>query len=116
MDLDGARAFASAWVDAWNRHDLEAILDHYADPPAHTSPLVVERLGRADGTIRDRAELAAYFARGLASTPPLRFELVDVLPGVSSVAVVYRNHRGRTVVEVMVLDDRGKVVRSLVHG
>ncbi len=115
MNLDAARAFADEWVDAWNRHDLAAILAHYADPPEHASPLIVERLGRADGTIRDRAELEAYFRRGLEGSPPLCFELLDVFPGVSSVALLYRNHRGNTVLEVMDLDDRARVTRSTVH-
>lgn len=115
IDLARARAFADAWIAAWNRHDLEAILSHYADPPEHCSPLVVERLGRSDGTIRDAAELRAYFAAGLAATPPLAFELIDVVPGVASLAVVYRNHRGRTVVEVMVLDADSKIAKTLVH-
>jgi hypothetical protein len=110
-----ARAFAEEWVEVWNRHDLEGIMAHYADPPAHTSPLIVERLGKSDGTIRDAGELRDYFARGLASDPPLRFELIDVFPGVHSVAVLYRNHRHRTVVEVMELGPDGRVVRSVVH-
>lgn len=110
-----ARTFAEAWCDAWNRHDLEEVLSHYADPPAHTSPLVVERLGRADGTIRDSAELRDYFRRGLEATPPLRFELIDAFESIDGVAVLYRNHRGKTVVETMQLDAAGKVARSCVY-
>lgn len=112
---DEARAFAKAWVGAWNSHDIEAILSHYADPPEHTSPLVAERLARPDGTIRSLAELRAYFQRGLEGAPPLHFELLDVFPGVSSVAVLYRNQRGKTVLEVMYLDQHTKVTRSIVH-
>jgi hypothetical protein len=115
VNLDDARAFAKAWVNAWNSHDIEAILSHYADPPEHTSPLIVERLGRADGTIRSLAELRVYFQRGLEGTQPLHFDLLDVFPGVSSVAVLYRNQRGKTVLEVMCLDQHTKVTRSIVH-
>lgn len=115
LNLEGSRAFAEEWVDAWNRHDLDAIVSHYADPPEHSSPLIVERLGQPDGTIRSTEELRAYFQRGLESAPPLRFELLDVFPGVSSIAVLYRNHRERTVLEVMFLDTRNKVTRSVVH-
>jgi hypothetical protein len=115
VNLKESRAFAEDWVDAWNRHDLDAIVSHYADPPEHSSPLIVERLGRADGTIRSAEELRAYFQRGLEGAPPLRFELLDVFPGVSSVAVLYRNHRGKTVLEVMYLDAQNKVTRSTVH-
>jgi hypothetical protein len=115
IGIEQARDFANEWVSAWNAHDIEAILSHYADPPEHCSPLVVERLGRADGTIRDRAELGAYFLGGLQRHPPIRFELIDVFPGVASVAVLYRNHLARTVVEVMHLDASRKIVRTVVH-
>src|SRR5262245_48004117 len=31
MNQERALAFAEAWVDAWNRHDLERVLAHYAE-------------------------------------------------------------------------------------
>ncbi|HEX7928254.1 MAG TPA: hypothetical protein VF678_11730, partial [bacterium] len=78
-------------------------------------PLVVQRLGRADGTIRTRAELRSYFAVGVAPGSLLRFELLEAIPGVSSVAIRYRNHRGQTVVEVMRLNAEHQADRVVVH-
>lgn len=115
MTAAQAREFAQDWHEAWNRHDLEAILAHYADPLEFTSPLVVQRLSRADGTIRNLAELRAYFAVGLAPGSTLRFELLEAIPGVDSVALRYRNHRGQTVIEVMHRNAAGKVDRVMVH-
>lgn len=115
MDQGKADAIAAEWVAAWNAHDLERVLSHYADPLEFTSPLVVERLGRADGTVRTKAELRGYFAVGLAPGTDLHFELLDVLPGVDSVTLYYRNHRGRTVAETMFLDARGQVRKAAVH-
>ena len=99
----------------WNSHDLDAILSHYADELEFTSPLVVERLGRADGTVLSKAELKSYFAIGLAAGSNLEFELVDVLPGVASMVLYYRNHRGRTVAETMFFNAAGKVDKVAVH-
>ena len=104
MDQQEAEAIATEWIAAWNAHDVERILAHYADPLEFTSPLIVERLGRPDGTIRTKDELRGYFTTGLEAGPALRFELLDVLPGVSSVTLYYRNHRGRTVAETMFLN------------
>jgi len=115
IDLAKAKEFATGWIAAWNRHDLDAILGHYADALEFTSPLVVERLGRADGTIRDKAELRAYFSPSLRPDSKLRFEPIDVLAGVSSVTLVYRNHRDQIVAETMELDDAGRAVRVTVH-
>ena len=110
-----ASELARAWVRAWNDHDLDAILSHYAEPLRFTSPLVVTRLGRADGTLRSKAELRAYFAQGLDAQRALRFELEAVLPGVDSLALCYRNHRGQSVVEVMRLNGDGLVDQVMVH-
>ncbi len=115
MTPEAARAAAQDWVDAWNAHDLERILRHYADPLEFTSPVVVQRLGRADGTIRSREELRGYFAVGVAPGSALRFELLEVLPGVDSMALRYRNHRGQAVIEVMHLNGSGQADRVAVH-
>jgi hypothetical protein len=77
--------------------------------------VVVKRLGRADGTLCSREELRAYFAQGLDAQPALRFELDAVLPGVDSLALCYRNHRGQSVVEVMRLNGDGLVDQVMVH-
>ena len=77
MSPEAARAAAQEWIEAWNAHDLERILSHYADPLEFTSPLVVQRLGRADGTIRSREELRDYFAVGVGAGSPLHFDLLE---------------------------------------
>ena len=115
ISLEKAREIADRWINDWNSHDLEAIASHYADELEFTSPLVVERLGRADGTIRSKTELKSYFAMGLAGGPELKFELVDVVPGVASVVLYYRNHRGRIVAETMFFNAAGEVAKVAVH-
>jgi ketosteroid isomerase-like protein len=45
IDPDTARRVAGEWFDAWNRHDLEAVLGHYADDVEFTSPFAVELAG-----------------------------------------------------------------------
>jgi len=110
-----ARRVAGAWIEAWNSHNLEEILSHYADGVVFTSPVAVRRMNLPDGTVRGKAQLRDYFGKGLKTQPPPRFELLDVLVGVDSVAVVYRNQRGQRVVEAMHLDARGQVYRAVVH-
>ena len=115
IDLAKAREFAAEWIAAWNSHDLEAILGHYADGLEFTSPLVVSRLKRPDGTIRTKSELRQYFLASVGPDSKLRFELIDVLAGVSSVTLVYRNHRDQIVAETMSQDAAGRANRVLVH-
>ena len=86
-----ARAVAQEWVEAFNAHDLERILSHYADSVELKSLLATKLLNDPAGTVRGKPALRAYFAKGLAAAPDLRFELLDVFAGVSSVAVYLRS-------------------------
>ena len=108
---DFAHRFAQQWIDAWNSHDLDRILDHYADEVTLSSPVALERLG-GDGALRGKAALSDYFARGLQSLPGLRFDLIEVLWGTETLVVLYRNnHRGTRTAEVMLLNPAGNIVR-----
>lgn len=110
---EALRARAAAWVDAWNRRDLEAIVAHYTDDVALCSPRVVERLGAPDGWLRGRAALRAYFAIGLRN-PALRFELVAVTVGVGAMTLVYRRENGALVTDCAELDGDGRMKRVVV--
>jgi ketosteroid isomerase-like protein len=112
MDEAGARAMAQDWVAAWNARDLERVLSHYAEDVEVCSPLVVERLGRADGWLRGKADLRAYFARGMAN-PALRFALVDVRLGVNAACVLYDRENGVRVADTMEFDDGGLIRRMV---
>ncbi|HEU4427841.1 MAG TPA: nuclear transport factor 2 family protein [Myxococcota bacterium] len=110
-----ARAFADAWAAAWNAHDLERIVSHYCDDVTLTSPVVVQLLGQVDGTVVGKPALRAYFARGLAAYPQLRFDIECVAWGVSSVVVIYRNQCGTRTAEFMELAGDGRVRRVVAN-
>lgn len=112
MQIDEARAWADRWVDDWNRHDVEAVLAYFADDVEFASPLVVQVMGHADGIVRGKDQLRAYWTTALAARPDLRFELVDVHVGVGCLAVRYRNQAGRLATELEVFGTDGRVVRG----
>jgi ketosteroid isomerase-like protein len=115
LDHDHAWALARDWVDAWNAHDLDRILTHYDEDVVLTSPVAAKRLDDPSGTVRGKAALRAYFAMGLEMFPELRFELVDVMWGVASVVLYYRNQRGTMTGELMELGSSGLVTRVLAN-
>ena len=103
-----ARQFAQAWIDGWNSHDLERILDHYDDEVVLVSPVAMKLLGNS--VVQGRAALREYFRRGIDAFPSLRFELFDVLWGIETVVIVYENNvRNSKAAEVMQLSASGKV-------
>jgi len=115
LDRVQAETDARQWIDAWNRHDLDAVMAHYAEELEFVSPLVARRLGRADGTIHHKQELRAYFAASLGPDSVLHFDLRGVLVGVNSVTIMYRNHRGQDVAETAFPDAAGRIARAYVH-
>ena len=112
---DEAWRLAEDWVDAWNAHDLDLILAHYEDGIELTSPVAARLLGAADGKVVGKEELRAYFQRGLAAYPELRFNLEDVLWGLNSVVLYYTNQNGNRTAELMEISAAGKVAKVVAH-
>ena len=115
MTEENAKHLAHDWIAAWNAHNLEAILDHYADEIEFTSPLVPKLAGVSSGTLVGKPALRDYFRKGLEAYPELRFALKQVLVGVRSVTLSYRSVNGRDAAEVLTLNEAGKIIRALVH-
>jgi ketosteroid isomerase-like protein len=118
IDPEWAAIFAREWIEAWNAHDVDRVLAHYADDFEMTSPLIVRRLGVEGGKLKGKDAVRAYWVQGLAATPGLRFKLVDVAIGVNSLAIVYESATlGRTVVEHIEFDREQRGVRAeALHG
>jgi hypothetical protein len=110
-----ALAIARKWVDAWNSHDIDRIMSHYADDAVLTSPLVERILGGDRTCVRGNAELRSYFHRGLEAFPELRFNLWRAYPGQDSVVVNYESVRGLRAAEYMRLDASGRVREVVAH-
>ena len=115
MTAEEAWHFAQHWIAAWNSHDLEAILAHYDDAIELTSPTAARLLALPDGKVTGFANLRAYFRRGLEAFPQLQFELEDVLAGLHSVVLYYRNQGGSRTAEFMEFSELGKVIRVVAN-
>ncbi len=102
--------FAQLWVDAWNNHDVEAVLAHFHEDVVFTSPVAARVVPASGGQVRGKPALRDYWTRALAQLPDLHFEIVGVYRGVSTVVINYRNHRGQLVNEVLIFD--GDLVRE----
>ena len=115
MNKEEAWKLAKDWVAAWNAHDLDAIMTHYDDAVELTSPVAARLLGIADGKVVGKANLRAYFQRGLEAFPELNFRLEEVLWGLKSVVLYYTNHKGTRTAEFMEVSSAGKVVRVVAN-
>jgi hypothetical protein len=110
-----AKAFAHQWVAAWNSHDLDAIMSHYDAAMVLISPVAARILDDPSGTVKGNAALRSYFERGLTLYPDLHFELLDVMWGLSSIVICYKNQRGTRTAEFMEFGANGKVIRVVAN-
>ncbi len=104
MDHESARRFAGHWLEAWNSHDLDAVLSHFSDDVVFSSPMAVQVCEGSDGVVRGKAALRDYWAEALRRTPELHFEIESLYVGVHTLVINYRNQAGGLVNEVLVFD------------
>lgn len=115
IDREFANRFADAWLSAWNAHDLDRILEHYADDFEMNSPLIVKRMGIPEGRLQGKLKIREYWSGAFKVYPDLKFILKDVLFGVSSITIYYTGATGGSVAETFLFDNKGKVVKAYAN-
>lgn len=115
FSLREAKAFAEEWITTWNSHDLDRIMDYYADSFQHVTPKLMMLFGASTHTITDKKDLRDYFEAGLKRAPELRFTLREVYVGAESVMIVFSSTTGVTVALMLVLDHNMKITQYRAH-
>ena len=105
MSTPEPEEFSRSWVSAWNAHDVEAVLEHFADDVVFTSPVAARALEDSDGGVHGKEALRAYWTFALDRVPDLHFEVVGVYAGINTIVINYRNHNNGLVNEVLVFSD-----------
>jgi SnoaL-like domain/Rho termination factor, N-terminal domain len=109
----GPREHADRWLEAWNSHDLDAIVACYAEDVDFAIPAV---LGDAEaGSFQGREELRTHFRHGLELAPNLTVTEESLLIGPSGFAILYRREDGHRAIEAVELDGSGLVARARVY-
>ncbi len=90
-------------------------MSHYAPEVVLTSPTAAKLLNDPSGSVTGKEAVRRYFERGLEAYPNLTFELLDVMRGISSVILYYRNQKGTKTGEFMEFDANRKVVRVIAN-
>jgi ketosteroid isomerase-like protein len=110
MKTNEALRFAVEWIAAWNSHDLDRILSHYANDIVLLSAFAEKLVG--DGRVVGMAALRSYWAQGLAAQPNLKFDFIEVRVGHQCLTILFRNHRDQQGAETFEFGAGDKVVRS----
>jgi ketosteroid isomerase-like protein len=113
--LPDQKKFAAEWIESWNSHDLDRILNHYADDVEVTTPMIKAAMGIDSGTLHGKALVRQYWEAVLNKVPDLHFELIECTQSIDSLAVYYQSVMGKRAIEVMFFDPQGKVTKVIAH-
>jgi hypothetical protein len=118
--LEDANAFATWWAAAWNRRDIEPVLEHFAEDVAFTSPAALAVAGVR--TVKGKEALLVYWSEALNRIGSLHFIVDRVVwdPRSRELAIIYTSEIDGTtkrVSENLTFDRAGCVVTAEVfHG
>ncbi|GAB2824204.1 nuclear transport factor 2 family protein [Actinocorallia aurea] len=101
MDHAAAKRFAAEWEAAWNSHDLDRVLAHYAPEVEFRSQLAARLIEGSDGVIRGIDQLRAYWTEGLRRNPALHFKVTDVQLGLDTIVIAFHHETGQHATEIL---------------
>ncbi|MFN3514197.1 MAG: nuclear transport factor 2 family protein [Phenylobacterium sp.] len=104
------------WIAAWNSHDLERILSHYAEDVVFHSPASTRITGDVSGRVVGKPALRAYWGEALRRAPDLTFTKLKEFRGAGGLAIHYLSSRtGGEVVEVLRFGADGLAVEASAY-
>jgi ketosteroid isomerase-like protein len=81
-----------AWLDAFNRHDVDALVALYAEDCTHTSPKIRALHPETGGQLRGKAALAKWWRDANARLPGLRYVERAITASPERVVIEYVRH------------------------
>ena len=109
----GIRGHADRWLEAWNAHDLDAIVSCYSERVEFVLPALVG--DSAERRIGGREALREHFRHGLELAPNLTVAEESLLEGPGGFAILYRREDGHRAIEAVELDDAGLAAQVRVY-
>ena len=85
-------SLARAWLDAFNRHDVDALVALYADDATHTSPKIRALHPDTGGKLVGKAALADWWRAANARLPGLRYEPIAIVADEARAIIEYWRH------------------------
>ncbi|MEI6310871.1 MAG: nuclear transport factor 2 family protein [Bacteroidota bacterium] len=109
---------AHQWFDAFNKHDLEALLALYDDNAEHYSPKLKVHQPETLGLIQGKAALHHWWQDAFKRLPELHYEIIHLMADEQQVFMEYirqtPNEADLRVGEVLYFET-GKIISSRVY-
>jgi steroid delta-isomerase len=89
LSKDEMISHAEAWIAAWNRRDIDAVIAEFAPDAVFRSPKAIQFAG--ESILHGRDAIASYWSSALARVNQLQFTLISVIcdPVDQSMVVLY---------------------------
>ncbi|MBL7951596.1 MAG: nuclear transport factor 2 family protein [Flavobacteriales bacterium] len=114
------KEMARLWFEAFNAHDLEALLSLYASDAQHFSPKLKVRQPETNGLIIGKDALRAWWKHAFDRLPTLNYEVVKLTADEEQVFMEYMRHvqgeEDLRVGEVLEIRDGMIVASRVYHG
>jgi hypothetical protein len=91
-DEEASSGIANQWIDAFNRHDLDALLALYSDNAEHYSPKLKLRQPETRGIVKGKNKMRAWWQDSFNRFPSLRYELIRLTCQKNRVFMEYIRH------------------------
>jgi ketosteroid isomerase-like protein len=112
------KEIALKWIDAFCKHDLEYLLELYAETAIHFSPKLKARQPETNGWIRGKAALKTWWADAFNRLPSLQYELQNLIIDDTQVLMEYKRRvdgePDMMIAEVLEIKE-GLIVQSRVY-
>lgn len=116
--MNSLKAIAIQWFEAFNKHDIEMLLDLYHNEAEHYSPKLKIHQPETKGLIKGKAALRSWWTDAFMRLPQLHYTVIKLTADDEQVFMEYiRQTTGEEdlrVGEVLVVMD-GKIVASRVY-
>ena len=116
--IEQNKQIALNWIDAFNEHDLEKLLNLYAGDAIHFSPKLKLREPQTNGWIKGKPLLRSWWADAFTRLPLLQYQLQNLIIDEGQILMEYlRKVPGEPdmmVAEILEIGD-GLIVRSRVY-
>ncbi|MDB4965402.1 MAG: hypothetical protein JWN44_1091 [Myxococcales bacterium] len=83
---------ARAWLEAFNAHDVDALVALYADDATHTSPKIRALHPDGGGKLAGKAALADWWREANRRLPGLRYEPTAIVADDARAIIEYVRH------------------------
>lgn len=114
------RDIAARWFEAFNAHDLEALLVLYEEDAEHYSPKLKARRPESGGLIRGKDALREWWRDAFDRLPSLRYRVIKLTADDEQVFMEYircvEGEEEIRVGEVLVVKDDRIIASRVYHG